>query len=116
MEAGGQPMPDPLQLAGNRDQLTGFLGGLREQGQLSVTDEAAVMREYDVLLAQLRTERSRLEQEFRERLPRDGQQETESWLREAAESLGRRQGEQMRQLLATIPAFANQHTPAGNAG
>lgn len=104
---------DASRLAGNRGEFVAFLGDLREQGGLGVADEAAVLREYDGLLAQLRAERGELEREYRTRLTRDGQDETDAWLKTAAEALGRRQGEQMRRLLDTIPAFVSQRAAAG---
>ena len=94
----------------NREQLSSLLRELLEQGRLSAADEAAILREYDVLLAQLRTEKQRLEAEYRERAVRDGQEATDAWLADAAARLGRQQGEQMRRLLATIPALADEAT------
>ncbi len=94
----------------NREQLSSLLRELLEQGCLSATDEAAILREYDVLLAQLRAEKQRLEAEYRERTVRDGQEATDAWLADAAARLGRQQGEQMRRLLATIPALADEAT------
>jgi len=94
----------------NREQLSLLLRDLLEQGRLSAADEAAILREYDVLLAQLRTEKQRLEAEYRERTARDGQEATDAWLADAAARLGRQQGEQMRRLLATIPALADEAT------
>lgn len=104
---------DRSRLAGNRSEFVAFLGDVREQGGLGVADEAAILREYDSLLAQLRAERGELEREYRTRLTRDGQDETEAWLKQAAEALGRRQGEQMRRLLDTIPAFAAGQAATG---
>lgn len=104
---------DASRLAGDRDQFAAHLGGLRDHGNLSVADEAAILREYDGLLAQLRTERGELEREFRERLGRDGGEDAEAWLRQMAEALGRRQGERMRRLFGTIPAFTAHSAAAG---
>lgn len=105
------PMPPPPtgiapRLAGNRDEFLQMLGELRDQGSVSVADEAAIVREYDGLVAQLRTEKGQLETEYRQRLDRDGREATDAWLAEAAEALGRRHGEHMRQLFKTIPALA----------
>ena len=105
------PAPPPPagiapRLAGNRDEFLQMLGELRDQGSVSVADEAAIVREYDGLVVQLRTEKGRLEAEYRQRLDRDGREATDTWLAEAAEALGRRHGEHMRQLFKTIPALA----------
>ena len=81
--------------------------GLRQQGGLDVADEAAILREYDGLVLELRAEKATLETEFRERMARDGQEKTNTWLAEAAEALGRRQGEQMRRLVQTIPGLSS---------
>lgn len=92
-------------VATSREELLDTLGGLRAQGHLDVGDEAAILREYDGLLVELRGEKARLEAEYRERMARDGQARTDAWLAEAAAALGRRQGEQMRQLVQTIPGL-----------
>lgn len=92
----------------NRDQLASLLGDLLDQGSISVADEAAILREYDLLLSQLRVEKQRLEVEYRERVARDGEDATQAWLTEAATRLGRQQGEQMQRLLATMPALARE--------
>lgn len=102
-EAGAGAEP---RFAANRGELLDQLAELRGQGALSVADEAAILREYDGLLVQLKAEKARLEAEYRERLERDGRDETDQWLAGAAEALGRRQGEQMRRLMKTIPALA----------
>lgn len=94
-------------VATSREELVDLLGDLRQQGSLGVADEAAILRRYDGLLVELRAEKAKLEAEFRERLERDGQDKTNAWLAEAAEGLGRRQGEQMRQLVQTIPGLAS---------
>jgi len=93
-------------VATSRDELMDLLGGLRRQGGLDVADEAAILRRYDGLVLELRAEKAKLEAEFRDRLARDGEVETRAWLAEAAEALGRRQGEQMRQLVQTIPGLS----------
>lgn len=95
-------------VARNRLEFAALLGELRQQGSLDVADEAAILREYDALLADLRVEKAGLEAEFNRRLAQDGQEECNAWLATAAEALGRRQGEQMRHLLKTIPAVAAQ--------
>jgi len=92
----------------SRADLVDLLQQLRGQGALDVADEAALLRQYDGLLAELRSEKSRLEVQFRERMERDGEAETNAWLASAAEALGRRQGEALRQLLRTIPALSAQ--------
>ena len=91
----------------SREELVDLLGSLRQQGGLDVADEAAILREYDGLVLELRAEKATLETEFRERLARDGQEKTNAWLAEAAEALGKRQGEQMRQLVQTIPGLSS---------
>ncbi len=96
----------PAPVATSREELVDLLGDLRQQGSLDVADEAALLRKYDGLLVELRAEKARLETEFRERMSRDGPEETNAWLAGAAEALGRRQGEQMRQLMTTIPALS----------
>lgn len=95
----------PATVPTSREELTGMLDALRERSGLDVADEAAILREYDGLAVELRAEKARLATEFRERSARDGLDEANAWLAEAAEALGRRQGEQMRQLVQTIPAF-----------
>lgn len=103
---GGTPEPVPP-AAGptSRAELAGMLDELRGRGGLAVADEAAILREYDGLAMELRAEKARLATEFRERSERDGLDEANVWLAEAAEALGRRQGERMRRLVQTIPAF-----------
>lgn len=101
--SGAAASPQPV--ATSREELLDLLGGLRAQGNLDVGDEAAILREYDGLLVELRGEKTRLEAEYRERMARDGQARTDAWLAEAAAALGRRQGEQMRQLVQTIPGL-----------
>ncbi|MCW5580682.1 MAG: hypothetical protein KIS72_05025 [Luteimonas sp.] len=93
-------------VATSREEFVEQLGDLRRQGNLSIADEAAILREYDALVVELRAEKVRLEAEFRDRMARDGQEQTHAWLAEAAAALGRRQGEQMRRLMRTVPAFA----------
>lgn len=93
-------------VATSREELMELLGGLRRQGGLDVADEAAILRRYDGLVLELRAEKAKLEVEFRDRLARDGEVDTHAWLAEAAEALGRRQGEQMRQLVQTIPGLS----------
>ena len=66
----------------------------------------------DTLLADLKVEKTRLEAEFRERTDREGQDAARSWLAEAAEALGRREGTRMRQLFQTIPALSQPSAPA----
>jgi hypothetical protein len=110
----GSPDATPASSAGDRElpavssraDLVDLLQELRSHGALDVGDEAALLRQYDGLLAELRSEKSRLEVEFRERLARDGEDDTNAWLASAAEALGRRQGETLRQLLRTIPALS----------
>lgn len=105
VQAGGDGARD-VPVATSREEFVEQLGDLRRQGNLSISDEAAILREYDELVVELRAEKARLEAEFRDRIVRDGQEETSAWLAEAATALGRRQGEQMRRLMKTIPAFA----------
>ncbi|MGY1519249.1 hypothetical protein [Luteimonas sp. A482] len=95
----------PGAVPASREELTGMLDELRERRGLGVADEAAILREYDGLTVELRAEKTRLAAEFRERSKRDGLEEANAWLAAAADALGRRQGEQMRQLVQTIPAF-----------
>lgn len=101
--------PEPRSVPGivptSREELSGMLDELRERTGLGVADEAAILREYDGLAVELRAEKMRLATEFRERSERDGPDDANVWLTEAAAALGRRQGEQMRQLVQTIPAF-----------
>lgn len=104
----GQDDAGDVPAARNRDELVALLGDLRQQGSLDVADEAAILREYDALLADLHVEKAKLEAEFNRRLAQDGREETDAWLAGAAEALGRRQGEQMRRLMKTIPAVAAQ--------
>lgn len=114
--ASGPPEATPTSLTDARElppvssraDLVDLLQQLRGQGALDVADEAALLRQYDGLLAELRSEKSRLEVQFRERMERDGEAETNAWLASAAEALGRRQGEALRQLLRTIPALSAQ--------
>jgi len=101
VQADGQPP-----VATSRSELVELLDNLRQQGGLDVADEAAILRKYDGLVIELRAEKAKLEAEFRQRLARDGQDDTNAWLAEAAEALGRRQGEQMRQLVQTIPGLS----------
>lgn len=96
----------------NRREFVETLGELRVQGSLDVADEAAILRQYDVLVADLKVEKTRLEVEFRERTRREGQDAARTWLSEAAEALGRREGARMRQLFQTIPALSQASTPA----
>lgn len=104
--AQASPEPRALSLAGNREDFLALLSDLRGQGDLDVADEAAILREYDGLLVELREEKRRLEREYRERIAREGVEPSNDWLAATAEALGGRHGEQMRRLMATIPTFA----------
>lgn len=90
----------------SRQDFSELLDALKAQGHLSAADEAAVLREYDAMLSQLRAEKTRLEAEYRARISTDGQAPADEWLAGEAAALGRRQGEQLRQLVKTIPALA----------
>lgn len=103
--------PRAIPVARSREEFIDMLGDLRRQGSLDHSDEAALLREYDGLVVELRAEKARLEVEFGDRMARDGEDATQAWLAQAAEALGRRQGERMRQLIATIPAFSSQLAP-----
>ncbi len=92
----------------SRMDLVDLLADLRRQGRLDVADEGALLRRYDALASELRAEKARLEAEYRERLAGDGEDATRDWLAAAAEALGRRQGEQMRQLVQTIPSLSQE--------
>ncbi|MGY1408399.1 hypothetical protein ACW5EG_02265 [Luteimonas sp. A611] len=107
-DAGAVPAP---RLPASRRELVDSLEELRTQGSLDVADEAAILREYDALLEELKVEKARLEAEFRERTGR-GQDASCEWLAEAAATLGRRQGERMRRLFQTIPALTQSAAPA----
>lgn len=100
--------PQPASIPASRMDLVDLLADLRRQGQLDVADEGALLRRHDALASELRAEKARLEAEYRERLARDGEDATRDWLAAAAEALGRRQGEQMRQLVQTIPSLSQQ--------
>jgi hypothetical protein len=102
---GGRPLPS------SREGFIEMLGEMRAQGALAVADEAAILREYDLLLDELKGEKSRLEAEFRERTVRDGDEAGKAWLAEAAETLGRHQGARMRHLFQTIPALSQSSSP-----
>ncbi|MGJ4729965.1 hypothetical protein [Luteimonas sp. SDU101] len=107
--AAGAQAPDlPL----SRGEFVETLAELRAQGSLDMADEAAILRQYDTLLADLKVEKTRLEAEFRERTDREGQDAARTWLSEAAEALGRREGTRMRQLFQTIPALSQPSAPA----
>lgn len=93
-------------MAVNRDEFVEMLADMRQQGSLTVADEAAILRQYDGFVVELRQEKSRLEAEFRERIARDGEEDAGQWLQVAATALGQKQGEQMRRLMQTVPALA----------
>ncbi|WP_202845417.1 hypothetical protein [Luteimonas saliphila] len=120
VDAQAAPAVDPpeahraasLALPTSREEFIESLGEMRAQGSLDVADEAAILREYDVLLGELKSDKARLEAEFRERTSRDGQDASRAWLAEAAEALGRRQGERMRHLFQTIPALTQPSSTA----
>lgn len=111
-DPGTAPRVDARAFPASREEFVGNLAELREQGSLDVADEAAVLREYDQLLAELKVEKSRLEAEFRERTEREGLDAAQSWLSEAAGALGRQQGTRMRNLFQTIPALNQPPAPA----
>jgi len=111
-EVGAAPRVEARAFPVSRQEFVDSLAELREQGSLDVADEAAVLREYDQLLAELKVEKSRLEVEFRERTDREGLQAAQGWLSEAAGALGRQQGMRMRNLLQTIPALNQPPSPA----
>lgn len=99
------PGADVPRLPASRQEFVDSLDALRADGRLDVADEAAVLREYDTLLGELKVEKARLEAEFRERTDREGPDASHAWLAEAAEALGRRHGERMRRIFQTIPAL-----------
>ncbi len=96
----------PAPMAANREEFVEMLADMRRQGSLTVADEAAILRDYDGFVVELRHEKARLEAEFRDRVVRDGEQDAGQWLEAAATSLGRKQGERMRRLMQTVPALA----------
>jgi len=100
---GAQP---PLRATSSREDFSRLLDTMKAQGNISAADEAAILREYDALLAELRAEKTRLEALYRERITADGQAQADEWLAGEAAALGRKQGEQLRQLVETIPALA----------
>lgn len=102
-DADGAP---PQAMAVNRDEFVEMLADMRRQGSLTVADEAAILRQYDGFVVELRQEKSRLEAEFRDRIARDGEEEAGQWLQAAATALGEKQGEQMRRLMQTVPTLA----------
>lgn len=101
-----RPAVDAPRLPASRQEFVDSLDALRADGSLDVADEAAILREYDTLLGELKLEKTRLEAEFRERTDREGMDASQTWLSEAAEALGRRHGERMRQIFQTIPALS----------
>ncbi|MDH7452985.1 hypothetical protein QF205_07830 [Luteimonas composti] len=110
----GESAPVSLhQRAASREEFGRLLEDIRSQGQISISDEAAILREYDEMLVELRGAKQRLEVEYRERIGRDGQADADAWLRGEAEALGRRQGEQLKRLVGTIPALAPQPAAGG---
>lgn len=100
------PVGDGGGLPASREQLLDLLADLRLQGVLGFADEAALLRSYDSMLAELREARCALEAAFRDRIDQDGLEQAEAWLRDEAQALGRRQGEQMRRLVASMPGLA----------
>lgn len=105
------PSDDPPPMPASREGFIEMLAGMRAQGALGVGDEAAILREYDLLLDELKGEKRRLEVEFRERTIRDGEEAGEAWLAGVAETLGRHQGARLRRLFQTIPALSQAPLP-----
>ena len=92
--------------AGNRAEFIDYLGTLRTQGRLAIDDEAAVIRHYDDVLAQVDGAKAELLADYERRRRDDGQDDADRWLREQAEALGRHHGEATRALLDSIDGLA----------
>ena len=125
MEPDGAARPGPVpaapvgaseDVAGSREQLLDLLADLRLQGVLGAADEAALLRSYASMLAELREDRCALEAAFRDRIDQDGREQAEAWLRDEAQALGRRQGEQMRRLVASMPGLATGEGASSSPG
>lgn len=99
-------MSDVERPATNRQEFIESLVELRRHGAMDVADEAALVRQYDELLEELRGEKVRLEPEYQRRCRDDGRDAADAWLSDAAEALGRSQGARVRALMQSIPAIA----------
>lgn len=75
---------------------------MRENGELDDVGEGVLRRHFGQRAETLQRETQALAKEFAQRRERDGDAAATQWLCEAAEALGRRDGEETRRILSTV--------------
>lgn len=83
----------------NRDELVERLADLRQQGVVDASEEANLLQHYDEMLRDVIQEKVALHPEYQRRVVDDGQEAADTWLRDQAFDLGRRQGEATRRIV-----------------
>ena len=83
-------------------ELESQLARMRADGELDDAGEGVLHRHFTERARSLAEEFDALLAEYRERAGESGEEAATRWLAEAAEALGRRDGEETRRLLATV--------------
>lgn len=106
--SGADERSSAVALPAGRQAFLEMLGELVGQGSLTPDDEAALVRQYDEAVLEIEQEKQRLEPEYYRRLEKDGREQADAWLGEAAHALGRRHGDVVRRIIESTPGFAAQ--------
>lgn len=93
----GQAVP-----AATLEDLDAQVARMRENGELDDVGEGVLRRHFGQRAETLQRETQALAEEFAQRRERDGEAAATQWLSEAAEALGRRDGEETRRILSTV--------------
>jgi hypothetical protein len=83
-------------------ELESQLARMRADGELDTASEGVLHRHFAERAGTLAVEFDALLSEYRQRAETDGEEAAMQWLAEAAESLGRRDGEETRRILASV--------------
>lgn len=78
------------------------LDAARADGLIDAGDENALIRHADGRANELKEALDRIATEYQSRVRDDGQSNADQWLAATAEAMGRRDGEETRQLLSSI--------------
>ena len=83
-------------------ELESQLARMRADGELDAVGEGVLHRHFAERAGTLAVEFDALLAEYRRRAGTEGEEAATQWLAEAAESLGRRDGEETRRVLASV--------------
>lgn len=84
-----------------RRQVEAVTARLREDGRLDETGEAALVRYYAERAHSLETGLREIVGEYAHRVANEGEEAANRWLTEAARTLGQRDGEETRRVIAS---------------